>query len=459
MRPRILLALLVACGDTVKTDPPPGQIVLYIDTDAPVPIAPDSPDASDAAPPLFDRLRIEIFAPGQTTPCDGCDNAFAVDTDLFRAGKASVGVSPPAGVSGFRARVRLYPAAYTSPAGDPDPGTVIDRVVALPVVAEQGRIDITVMLETDTTGIPGSLDAPSDPIAGAPSSSLVGTWSGAERVPCADAQHKGEVCVPGGAFFIGAEHRTFTAIPGHDGLAPRLVVLSPFWLDATEVTVAQFRKSKPAAADVFSWSGGTTGVAVTDFCNSTAAPGPFESRPVNCMTWRTADAYCRSKGKLLPTEAQIEYVLGGLVSHTFPWGEDPPACEDAVFGRTGYGIFANDSAPCRSAAPPGGTLDVGSAKRDRLALATGTLLDLAGNVAEFAQDTWNYHHERCWSATTVYRDPVCSKQGIEGTAHTVRGGDWVIPGGELARQGRVVAPVKLATPEIGFRCARKAATE
>jgi sulfatase modifying factor 1 len=456
MKKRLVLALLVACSDTVKTEPPPGQIILYVDTDAPLPIAADSPGAADAPPPLFDRLRIEILAPGQSAPCAGCENAFAVDTDLFRAANVSVGVYPPPGVSGFRARVRLYAAAYASPSGEPDPAATIERVVVLPVVEEEGRTDITVMLETDTTGVPASLDAPSDPIAGAPTSSLVGTWPGAQRVSCADAQHNGEVCVPGGAFWIGAEHRVFTAIPGHDGLAPRLVVMSPFWIDATEITVAQYRKSKLSA---FPWSGQSTGGNVTDFCNLTSAPGAFESRPVNCVTWSQADAYCRSKGKRLPTEAQFEYVVGALVSHTYPWGEDSPACEDAVFGRTGWGIFANDSAPCRSATPPGGTLEVGTGKRDRLVLPTGTIFDLAGNVAEFARDTWNYHDEPCWSPTTIYRDPICSKQGTEGEARAVRGGDWVIAGGELARQGRVVSPPRLATPEIGFRCVRKAATE
>lgn len=449
---RLFFVVLVACGDTVKTEPPPGEIVLYVDTDAPLPVAPDSPGARDAPPALFDRLRIEIYAPGQTTPCDGCVNAFAVDTELFRAAKASIGISPPPGVSGFRARVSLYAAAFTSPAGDPDPAAMIQRVVTLPVVAEQGRTEITVMLETDATGSAATLDAPEDPIAGPPGSSLVGTWPGAQRVACEDAQHAGEVCVPGGAFFIGAEHRAFTAIPGHDGLAPRLVVLSPFWLDATEVTVAKFRASKRFA---YPWSGSSTGAGILDFCTLTPSPGAFESRPVNCMLWREADAFCRAKGKQLPTEAQYEYVLGGLVAHTFPWGEDQPTCDDAVFGRTGYGIFANDSAPCLTPTPPGGPADVGSGRRDQLVLPTGTIFDLAGNVAEYTRDTWNRHDEPCWSPTTIMHDPVCTKVSSDGKGNSVRGGDWVVPGGELARQERTYVGGTTSTPEIGFRCARK----
>ncbi len=455
MKRAVALLALAACSDTVHVQPAPGEILLYVDTDAPLPVAPDSPYAAGAPTPLFDRLRIEIFPPGAAAPCAGCENAFSVDTDLLHAFGASVGIAPPPNQDGWRARVRLFGVARTAPDGTPDPGATIDRVVALPPVAETGKIAITVVLATDDVGEPAALDAPTDPDSlDAPSSSAVGTWPGATQTTCADAPRAGEVCVPGGAFWMGDEHRVFSSIPGHDGFAPRLVVLSPFWLDATEVTVAAFRKVSTKA---LSWNGNSTGDSLVDFCTFTSQPGAFEQRPIVCVTQTIARTVCQARGADLPTEVQYEYLLGGLVSHTFPWGEDLPACGDAVYGRTGYGIFAGDTAECLTPTPPGGPMDVGNGRLDRLALPGGVILDLAGNVAEWARDDWNRHDERCWTGTGVLHDPLCRGTSADGIASPVRGGDWIVSGGELARAERASAKVGLLTPEIGFRCARKAA--
>ncbi|HEY8075880.1 MAG TPA: SUMF1/EgtB/PvdO family nonheme iron enzyme [Labilithrix sp.] len=455
MKRALVLLALAACSDTVHVEPAQGEVLLYVDTDAPLAVAPDAPDASTAPPPLFDRLSIEIFPPGATTPCAGCVNAFDVDTDLFRTAGASVGIAPTPGEDGWRARVRLFGVAHTFPDGSPDPAATIERVVALPAVADTGKIAVTVVLATDDVGKTAPLDAPTAPDAdGAPSPSAVGTWPGATRVDCADAAPAGMVCVPGGAFWMGDEHRVFTSIPGHDGFVPRLVVLAPFFMDATEVTVARFRA---AGQTTLTWSGGSTGDRLTDFCTWTASPGPFEQRPLECIRQLLARATCKASGGDLPTEAQYEYVLGALVSHTFPWGEDLPSCDDAIHGRTGWGIFAGDSAECITPAPPGGPTDVGRGRLDRLALAGGEIVDLAGNVAEWARDDWNRHDEPCWSGAGVLHDPVChGVSAADGAANAVRGGDWLVPGGELQRVERASAPTSTLTPEIGFRCVRKA---
>jgi formylglycine-generating enzyme required for sulfatase activity len=177
------------------------------------------------------------------------------------------------------------------------------------------------------------------------------------------------------------------------------------------------------------------------------------------MNWSSARAVCAAVGAQLPSEAQLEYVESGLGRHAFVWGDDLPTCEDAVFGRTGYGQFASDTAPCKPDVPPGGTRDVGSGARDRLVLETGTLLDLAGNVGEFARDDWNRHDEPCWTAPGVYRDPVCSgKSAIDGASHATRGGDWVVTRGQLTRISRASASPSLLSPELGFRCSRPASS-
>src|SRR5439155_16208739 len=108
-----------------------------------------------------------------------------------------------------------------------------------------------------------------------------------------------------------------------------------------------------------------------------------EDYPVTCLNGKNqALAYCAKTGRSLPSEAQFEYVASGLRGAIFVWGGDAPSCEDAVFGRGGWGQYQNIAAPCKPAESPGGPLPIGSARRDRLELESGTIFDLAGNAGE-----------------------------------------------------------------------------
>src|SRR5262245_39711877 len=159
---------------------------------------------------------------------------------------------------------------------------------------------------------------------------------------------------------MGTEDTVIDALPGQDALGPHLVIVSPFFLDKTEVTVAAARAAGGAPQP---WTGSFSGDNVLDYCTFTRAPGPHEKFPANCVSWAEAHKICRARGADLPTEAQYEYAASGLAGRRYVWGEDTPECADAVFGRSGYGLFAA-VAPCRPDAPPGGPTDVGSGARD-----------------------------------------------------------------------------------------------
>jgi formylglycine-generating enzyme required for sulfatase activity len=243
-------------------------------------------------------------------------------------------------------------------------------------------------------------------------------------------------------------------LPTGDESPPRLIVVSAFYLDATETTVAEYRAA--GAEQMSPWSGRSTGTGVTDFCTYTAVPGPHEDEPVNCVNWYQARSYCQSRGDDLPTEAQFEYVASGLLGQPYIWGTDPPACGDATFGRTGYGIFAGATDPCKPATPPGGVLPIRSGARDRLTLDQGgTVFDLAGNVAEWSLDVFNWRTEPCWSQPGVYTDPLC-RQVASGDVltRTVRGGDWIVTGGVLVATRRSTLIPESGGGEVGLRCAR-----
>jgi len=442
---RSLVALFVAaiaCGPRVG--PPVGHVLLYFDTDAPV------TDSSD--PALFDTLSLEIIRPGESTPCKDCTHHFDLVDGSFKEKKVSIVVLPKPATPGYRVRARMFAASSTLDGLLPDvtPPWIVESVVALPPVGVEGEVECSVLLSTNAVGLPqGNLDAPSACALGHPQRSLVGSWPGGKRVPCANTEKNGAVCVPGGSYWMGNPRLRFQyGTLGDRADVRRLVTLSPFFLDSTEVTVSAYRSF---ASNAIPWAGGD-GSAVFDYCTFTAKPGPHENWPVTCLTRAKARDYCNARGADLPTEAQFEYAASALRGALFVWGEDDhPSCEDAVLDRGGYRI---PNGPC---APAVGlpTVDVVGSKvdpprRDRLELDGGTIFDLVGNANEFVGDTFNRQDEPCWSAGGVYVDPLCATSGAQ---IPLRGGSSLEFAFAAAAAQRFPVAASAYSYGTGFRCA------
>ena len=383
-----LAAALVASGcREVHTTPPAGQIVVHVDTDAPIArAATEATPGWDEPAPLFDRLHVDLYPPEATAPCDGCSNEFTVSREDFDSLGVSFGLVIPAGDAGWTARVRLTKELFELSTGDIDPETTIDAWVALPVVVDSQIDDVSVVLETDATGVPaGSLQAPIAPTPGAPPGSKVGTWSPAQRVNCTTDAPPGAVCVPGGAFWMGASS-AIGLVPGASRTWRRLVVLSPFWIGATEVTALAARTTGISVLGVARWDTSTAGTSEADYCTYSTTPSSRDPLPLNCVSWQGANAFCLGLGGTLPSEAQLEYAAGGAFGHPYPWGEDPPSCTDAIWGRDGYGLYY-DSAPMTCLdpsnfmAPMGGPEPPGTGTRDALVLPGGVVSDSRGQPA------------------------------------------------------------------------------
>jgi formylglycine-generating enzyme required for sulfatase activity len=447
-----LLAASGACSDGARELPARGQIVLYLDTDAPLP--PAEGTVSLSAPlPLFDRLRLDVSACEDTAECPPVTRDFSLDEARLRAVQLSIGIVPRAPGDRPLVRARLFLFAGSVDV-DPAADVTVDVTTVLPEIPAEGVVERTLFLPTDLVGQPSS---PADTREGRPGASAVGTWPGAQRIDCPAPANEGEVCVPGGAFWMGSPHlRDFRVWLDPAADARRLVVLSPFYLDAHEATVAELRATHTKALP---WSGSKSGTSQSDWCTYTAAPSAHDALPANCVTRSAAIAHCAASGRELPTEAQFEYAASVLGRSLWPWGNDVPSCTDAILARA-YGAIEpgsfTDSDACIGSGVVAGPLVAGSGARDRVELPSGTIVDLIGNLSEYARDLYQYRSDECWSRRGVYVDPWCDRRGTARPGFLLKGGNfwWM--------QGLSFAPLRFPIdgdapdPLWGFRCVRKA---
>lgn len=183
---------------------------------------------------------------------------------------------------------------------------------------------------------------------------------------------------------------------------------TPFWIDKTEVTQAQFRANNGVQARNSRFSG--------------------DNRPVEQITWFEADAYCRQRGGRLPTEAEWEYAARGPESWVYPWGDSFVADNAVYFSNSG-----NQTANVGSR--PEGASWVGAQ-------------DLSGNVWEWTSSLYNpypYNASDGREANTGSRTNV---------SRVLRGGSWINNSDSLRAAYRLRYHPDLRNGYSGFRCAR-----
>jgi formylglycine-generating enzyme required for sulfatase activity len=163
------------------------------------------------------------------------------------------------------------------------------------------------------------------------------------------------ILIPGGTFMMGSEEGFPKEQPVHQVHVPT------FEMSKTEVTLSQYQ----SCVD----DGACTIPDNLNPCNWDVSGR--DDHPVNCMTWHRASSFCQWAGGRLPSEAEWEYAArSGGQDMTYPWGEDLPSC-DYVVMEGGCGQQRTWEVCSKTA---GNT--------------TQGLCDMAGNVFEWVQDTF-----------------------------------------------------------------------
>jgi formylglycine-generating enzyme required for sulfatase activity len=214
------------------------------------------------------------------------------------------------------------------------------------------------------------------------------------------------VHVPGGELIMGN-------LETENQPLPHKVNVSAFLIDKTPVTWGQYEK----------------------FCQATNRPLPPEpywgihhDHPVSFVTWEESRAYCEWAGGRLPTEAEREKAACGTDGRKYPWGDEEPTPERAVF-RHSWGYVATE---------PAGSHPAGASPYD--------IRDLAGNVWEWCED-W---YDDTYYETSPVQDP---KGPRSGRARVVRGGSWDSRPSLMSCSCRNFGWVGYREGDFGFRCA------
>jgi formylglycine-generating enzyme required for sulfatase activity len=235
----------------------------------------------------------------------------------------------------------------------------------------------------------------------------------------------GMVYIPGGVFRMGDKDDR-DAMGKADELPHHDVEVSAFFLDAYEVTNARYVGCVQAGACSEPHYEDGTCVA---FPQLQVSPGFREAaKPVVCVDWSQAVAFCQYEQKRLPTEAEWEKAAAGPAGYKWP------------FGNTFYLSMVNNAESDLDTTTPVGTY----------APNGYGLYDMSGNVWEWVAD---------WYDPTFYSRPAATQKDAVnrqyGSGDRVRrGGSWYLPAEAVRSARREADRPNGRDTHTGFRCAQ-----
>ena len=248
----------------------------------------------------------------------------------------------------------------------------------------------------------------------------------------------GMVRVPPGSFPLGEHYKGSVALtppssPEHS------VPIAVFYIDATEVTNAQYQQFVDAggyANDAY-WTAAKD-VDRAAFVDATGKPGPVrwqngrfpegeDKMPVAGVSWYEAMAYAAWAGKALPTEAQWECAAVGT-----PPKEANGAYSDSVYP------WGDKWVKSRAQVDDARSLPVGSKPEDKSPVGC---LDMTGNVREWTSSLYE-----------KYPDSVSRDRELGAGLAVVRGASYKESSLNAQPVLRRARTKETRDDRIGFRC-------
>lgn len=237
------------------------------------------------------------------------------------------------------------------------------------------------------------------------------------------------VYIPAGDFIMGSDKVDEDAMGLRFGSTPyylnerprRTVTLEAYFIDKYETTNQQYSEFVAAMQ-------GRVRIPPPAYWENGVYAEGEEHFPVHTVHWYAASAYCRWRGKRLPTEAEWEKAARGIDGREFPWGNE--------YSRNKANNQSNFA----------GVIAVGSYEEGKSPYG---LYDMTGNVAEWVDDWY-----KAYPGGESHKDPKYGER-----YKVIRGGGW---GG----MGHYNLPLYYSTThrekgiptdafrDVGFRCAK-----
>ncbi len=251
------------------------------------------------------------------------------------------------------------------------------------------------------------------------------------------------VCIPEGELAMGSDesdviealadcasepygHRCSPTLFANE-LPRHRVLLSSFWIDRFEVTVAEYQRCEQVGrCGPRPSSEGTQRFDRPDY-------------PVTRVSWLDARDYCSFRGARLPTEAEFERAARGPSGRRYPWGQ---LWNSRVANHGRFGWDSTEAADGYAELAPVGSFPSGATPEG--------IYDLAGNVAEWTADRYAPGYD-----PQPARDPQGPPASVT-NLRVIRGGSYVHARFRLRGASRAFAEPSDRRTTLGFRCVRSA---
>jgi formylglycine-generating enzyme required for sulfatase activity len=222
------------------------------------------------------------------------------------------------------------------------------------------------------------------------------------------------VVIPAGPFVRG------TMSGGFDEQPQRTIYLDTFSMDRHEVTNHQYQQ--------FALATGHRKAGPPSRYAKSISRMRGTNQPIVYVSWDDAVAYCRWKGKRLPTEAEWEKAMRGSDDRLWPWGnQQKPDGANWARVQDGYEVTAR----------------VGTFQTDKSPYG---VMDGAGNVMEWVAD-W---YQEAYYKESPDQNPLSPEYG---TYRVMRGGAYTTTGADIRITSRSKMVPDFRDETIGFRCA------